>query len=77
VNAGLAAIGLERAITLVPEIALGRVENQRTGAAWRAGAAASNAFAAAFATDAFQAPDLGLATSAYEACRAADNAPSS
>ena len=74
VNAGLAAIGLERAITLVPEIDLGRVENQLAGAADLAGASARQAFAAAFATDAFSTPDLGFAAFAEEARRAADNA---
>ncbi len=62
VNAGLAAIGVERPITLVPEIDLGRIENEVAGAADRAGTAASEAFAAAFETNAFNAPDLGLST---------------
>jgi hypothetical protein len=74
VNAGLAAIGIERQLRLVPEIDLGRVENQLAGAAERAGTAASDAFAAGFATDAFSVPDLGFTTFADEARRAADNA---
>jgi hypothetical protein len=74
VNAGLAAIGLERTITLVPEIDLGRVENQLAGAADRAGASAREAFAAAFATDAFRAPDLSFRAFADQARRAAENA---
>jgi hypothetical protein len=73
-NAGRAAIGLERTLTLVPEIDLGRVESQLAGAAGRAGAAASDAFAAAFATDAVATPDLGFAAFADEARRAAENA---
>ena len=74
VNAGLAAIGIERQLRLVPEIDLGRVENQLAGAADRAGASAREAFAAAFATDAFAAPDLGFAAFADEARGAAENA---
>jgi hypothetical protein len=72
VNAGLAAIGIERTFTLVPEIDLGRVENQLAGAAGRAGAAASDAYAAAFATDAFQAPNLGFTAFAEDARAAAE-----
>jgi len=74
VNAGLAAIGIERPITLVPEIDLGRFENDVAGAAGRAGTAASEAFAAAFATDAFTTPDLGLTAFAEDARAAADGA---
>ena len=74
VNAGLAAIGIERPITLVPEIDLGRIENEVAGAADRAGTAASEAFAAAFETNAFNAPDLGLSTVAEDARAAADRA---
>jgi hypothetical protein len=74
VNAGLAAIGLERTITLVPEIDLGRVENELAGAADSAGVAARDAFAAAFATNTFQAPDLGFTAFAEEAQAAADRA---
>jgi hypothetical protein len=61
VNAGLVTIGLKLTITLVPEMDLVRVENQLAGAADRAGASAREAFAAAFATDAFTAPNLGFA----------------
>jgi hypothetical protein len=74
INAGLAAIGIERAITLVPEINLGRIENQLAGAADRAGTAARDAFAAAFETDAFRVPDLGFRDFADDARRAADGA---
>jgi hypothetical protein len=73
VNAGLAAIGIERQITFVAELDLGRVENQFAGAAARAGTAARDAFAAAFATDAFRIPDAGLGAFADEARRAADS----
>jgi hypothetical protein len=72
VNAGLAAIGIERQLRLVPEIDLGRVENQLAGAAGRAGVAASDAFAAVFATDTFKAPDLGFTAFAEDARAAAD-----
>lgn len=74
VNAGLAAIGIERTITLVPAIDLGRVENQLAGAADRAGASAREAFAAAFATDAVATPDLRFAAFADEARLAAESA---
>jgi hypothetical protein len=74
VNAGLAAIGIERPITLVPEIDLGRFENQLAGAADRAGTAASEAFAAAFETNAFNPPDVGLSGFAEDARAAADGA---
>ena len=72
VNAGLAAIGLVRTITLVPEIDLGRVENQLAGAADRAGRAARGAFAAAFDTTAFATPALGLSGFAEDARIAAE-----
>ena len=74
VNAGLAAIGIERPITLVPEIDLARIENEVAGAADRAGTAASEAFAAAFETNAFNAPDIGLSGFAEDARAAADGA---
>ncbi|MGY6570121.1 MAG: phage tail tape measure C-terminal domain-containing protein [Salinarimonas sp.] len=74
VNAGLAAIGIERTITLVPEIDLGRIENTFAGAAERAGSAASAAFAAAFETEAFRVPDLGFSAFAEDARLAAEGA---
>jgi hypothetical protein len=74
VNAGLAAVGIERTIALVPTVDLGRIENEFAGAAERAGAAAREAFAAAFEADAFRVPGLGLTEFADEARRAADNA---
>ena len=74
VNSGLAAIGIERTITLVPNVDLGRIENEFTGAAERAGTAASAAFAAAFETDAFRVPDLGFSAFAEDARRAATSA---
>ena len=74
VNAGLSAIGIERAIELVPDVDLGRIENEFAGAASRAGNAARDAFAAAFETDTFAAPDFGLSTFAGDARAAADSA---
>lgn len=74
VNAGLAAIGIERAIELVPDVDLGRIENEFAGAASRAGNAARDAFAAAFETDTFAAPDFGLSAFAEDARAAADSA---
>lgn len=74
VNAGLAAIGIERAIELVPDVDLGRIENEFAGAASQAGNAARDAFAAAFETDTFAAPDFGLSAFAEDARAAADSA---
>ena len=74
VNAGLSAIGIERAIELVPDVDLGRIENEFAGAASRAGNAARDAFAAAFETDTFAAPDFGLSAFAGDARAAADSA---
>ena len=44
----------------MPEIDLGRIDNAFAGAASQAGKAAQDAFAAAFKTDTFKVPDLGL-----------------
>ncbi|TGY90715.1 phage tail tape measure protein [Marinicauda algicola] len=74
VNAGLAAIGIERAIELVPDVDLGRIENEFAGAASRAGNAARDAFAAAFETDTFATPDFDLSAFAADARAAADSA---
>ena len=74
VNTGLSAIGIERAIKLVPDVDLGRIENEFAGAASRAGNAARDAFAAAFETDTFAAPDFGLSAFAGDARAAADSA---
>jgi len=74
VNAGLAAIGIERAIELVPDVDLGRIENEFAGTASQAGNAARDAFAAAFQTDTFAAPDFGLSAFAEDARAAADSA---
>ncbi|MBN7761624.1 hypothetical protein JYP52_10785 [Nitratireductor aquibiodomus] len=74
VNAGLAAIGIERAIELVPDVDLGRIENEFAGAASQAGNAARDAFAAAFETDTFAAPDFGLSAFSEDARAAADSA---
>ncbi len=74
VNAGLAAIGIKRAIELVPDVDLGRIENEFAGAASRAGNAARDAFAAAFETDTFARPDFGLSAFAEDARAAADSA---
>ncbi|TGY90652.1 phage tail tape measure protein [Marinicauda algicola] len=74
ISAALSAIGIETEIRLVPDINLGRIENQFAGAAERAGEAARDAFAAAFETEAFRVPDLGLTEFADDARRAAENA---
>jgi hypothetical protein len=74
VNAGLAAIGIERSIELVPQIDLAQIQSDFTGAADRAGSAARDAFAAAFETNAFATPDFGLSTVAVDARAASDGA---
>jgi hypothetical protein len=74
IGAALSAIGIETEIRLVPDIDLGRIENQFAGAAEGAGAAARDAFAAAFETDAFRVPDLGFSAFAEDARRAATSA---
>jgi hypothetical protein len=74
IGAALSAIGIETEIRLVPDIDLGRIENQFAGAAEGAGAAAREAFAAAFETDAFRVPDLGFSAFAEDARRAATSA---
>lgn len=74
IGAALSAIGIETEIRLVPDIDLGRIENQFAGAAEGAGAAARDAFAVAFETDAFRVPDLGFSTFAEDARRAAESA---
>ncbi|MCW5716280.1 MAG: tape measure protein [Bauldia sp.] len=74
ITSALSAIGIETEIRLVPNIDLGRIENQFAGAAERAGTAARDAFTAAFETEAFGVPDLGFRAFADDARRAADGA---
>lgn len=59
-------------IGLLEAVDLGRIENQFAGAATRAGAAAREAFQAAFETDAISVPDLGLEDIARAARQTAD-----
>lgn len=58
----------------MPDVDLGRIENEFAGAASQAGNAARDAFAAAFETDTFAAPDFGLSAFAEDARAAADSA---
>lgn len=74
ITSALSAIGIEAEIRLVPNIDLGRIENQFAGAAERAGTAARDAFTAAFETEAFDVPDLGFRDFADDAHRAAQGA---
>ena len=74
VNAALAALGLERTITLVPEVDLGRIDTALANAAAETGNAARDAFAAAFETAPFTPPDRGLSAVAEAARAAADRA---
>jgi hypothetical protein len=60
INAGLAALGSERQISVIGNLELGRLENAFEGAAAGAGAAAREAFEAAFSTNPIAVPDLGF-----------------
>ncbi|MBN8291874.1 phage tail tape measure protein [Rhodobacter sp. NTK016B] len=67
INTGLEALGIERRISLIGTLELGRVENPFAGSAAEAGAQAREAFQAAFSADPIALPDLGLGASAEEA----------
>lgn len=67
INAGLEALGIERRVSLIGTLELGRIDNPFAGSAAQAGAEARAAFQAAFASDPIAMPDLGLGTSAQEA----------
>jgi hypothetical protein len=60
INAGLAALGAERQISLIGTLELGQLENSFEGAAAGAGAAARAAFDAAFSATPIATPDLGF-----------------
>ena len=67
INAGLEALGIERRISLIGDLELGRLDNPFEGAAAEAGAEAREAFEAAFQSDPIAMPDLGLGDTATEA----------
>ena len=59
-NSALDFMGVERKIPLVPELKLGRLENQFAGALADTGEKASEAWNKAWERNAFEVPDLGL-----------------
>jgi hypothetical protein len=67
INAGLEALGIERRVSLIGTLELGRIDNPFAVSAAQAGAEARAAFQTAFASDPIAMPDLGLGTSAREA----------
>jgi hypothetical protein len=67
INAGLGALGIERRVSLIGDLELGRIDNPFAGSATEAGAEARAAFEAAFSSDPIAPPDLGLAESAASA----------
>lgn len=67
INSGLEALGIERRISLIGNLELGRIENPFAGSATEAGAEARAAFQAAFNAEPITMPDLGLNAYAEEA----------
>ena len=67
INAGLEALGIERRVSLIGNLELGRIENPFAGSAAEAGAEARAAFQAAFTAEPITMPDLGLGTYAEDA----------
>ncbi|WP_323033205.1 phage tail tape measure protein [Paracoccus sp. (in: a-proteobacteria)] len=67
INAGLEALGIERRISLIGNLELGRIDNPFAGSAADAGAEARAAFQAAFNSEPIAMPDLGLGAYAEEA----------
>ncbi|MEZ5747599.1 MAG: tape measure protein [Paracoccaceae bacterium] len=67
INGGLEALGIERRISLIGNLELGRIDNPFAGSAAEAGAEARAAFQAAFNADPITMPDLGLNAYAEEA----------
>ena len=71
-NVGLDTLGIDRQVSLIPEIGIGRIENGLAHKAAHAGRAAKDAFVLAFEESPFEIPDLGFAEFAAAARRAAD-----
>jgi lambda family phage tail tape measure protein len=67
INAGLETLGIERRVSLIGTLELGRIENPFAGSAAEAGAEARAAFQRAFAAEPIPIPDLGLGSYAEEA----------
>lgn len=67
INGGLEALGIERRISLIGNLELGRIENPFAGSAAEAGTEARAAFQAAFNAEPITMPDLGLNAYAEEA----------
>ena len=67
INGGLEALGIERRISLIGNLELGRIDNPFAGSASEAGAEARAAFQAAFNAEPITMPDLGLGAYAEEA----------
>lgn len=72
INTGLEALGIERRISLIGTLELGRVENPFAGSASEAGAQAREAFQEAFNSEPIALPDLGLGQYVSEARAEAD-----
>ncbi|KJS44795.1 MAG: hypothetical protein VR71_04445, partial [Roseovarius sp. BRH_c41] len=67
INGGLEALGIERRISLIGNLELGRIDNPFAGSATEAGSEARAAFQAAFSAEPIRMPDLGLNAYAEEA----------
>jgi len=67
INSGLEALGIERRVSLIGNLELGRIDNPFAGSAAEAGAEARAAFQAAFNSEPIAMPDLGLGSYAEEA----------
>lgn len=67
INAGLEVLGIERRISLIGNLELGRIDNPFAGSAAEAGTEARAAFQAAFNAEPIAMPDLGLGAYAEEA----------
>jgi hypothetical protein len=67
INTGLEALGVERRVSLIGNLELGRVDNPFEGSATEAGSQARAAFQAAFTSDPIALPDLGLGQYASDA----------
>jgi len=67
INGGLEALGIERRVSLIGNLELGRIDNPFAGSATEAGSEARAAFQAAFSAEPIRMPDLGLNAYAEEA----------
>ena len=60
INTGLEALGVDRRVSLIGDLELGRIDNPFAGSAVEAGTEAREAFQAAFNSEPIAMPDLGL-----------------